>query len=87
MFDAECCLKMLTEICEHYEKTAPTVHAWADDLFIRINEQPDKVVLSEILFLDRWRSCEQWTPPNLAANEVYHLLHRLGRDVCGQSGY
>jgi hypothetical protein len=37
--------RKLTEACERYEKTAPTVAAHCDDLFIRMNEAAQSMTL------------------------------------------
>lgn len=72
--------------CEEYQKTAPAVCDWMDDLYRRINEQPAEVLLPELLLAERLAS-DGWTPPNLAQNQLYHLLHRLGRLTVGMSDY
>jgi hypothetical protein len=85
---SEAIRRRLTEACRHYEKTAPTVEAWANDLFVRLNENADAVVLSEIVFAEqRLFESGQWMHPNHAANAVYKLLHRLGRDTTGHAGF
>jgi hypothetical protein len=87
MIDLDPTMRRLTEICDRYEKSAPTVHAWANDLFVRINENADAVALSELLFLGRFLEDGQCMQPNLAANQVYKLMDRLGRDTTGHAGY
>jgi len=77
----------IEEACAVYEKTAPTAHAWLDDLYRRINERPEAVVLPELLFLDRLVEDGEWMHSSYVANAVYHLLHRLGRDTTGQAGF
>ena len=77
----------LTAIADHYEKSAPTVNEWANDVCIRISEKPETVVLPELLFVGRLQENGEWLAANYAANQLYHLLHRLGRDVSGHAGY
>lgn len=77
----------LTAICDHYEKSAPTVHAWADDLYVRIGERPNDVTLAELMLVARFREDGAWVQPNYAANYVYHKLHSMGRSVVGQIGF
>lgn len=80
--------RLLTAVCDRYEKTAPVVWAWADDLYRRLREQPTTVALVEITFLEGLRSADgTWAHPNAAANQVYKLLHRLGRDTTGMLGF
>jgi hypothetical protein len=33
------------------------------------------------------RDGEEWMQPNYAANRVYKLLNRLGRDTTGSAGF
>lgn len=77
----------LTAICDHYELSAPTVHAWANDLYIRIGEQPNDVTLAELMMVARFREDGIWMQPNYAANYVYRKLHQMGRDTTGQIGF
>lgn len=77
----------LTEVAEHYDRAAPTVTEWANDLYIRINEAPASVALPELLMVERFVEEGAWMQPNYAANAVYHLLDRLGRDTAGQAGF
>ena len=81
--------KRLTAVCDQYEKTAPTVHAWADDLYVRMTEDVYSVSVAEINLLD-WLYDVQtgvWMQANYAANGLYKLLHRMGRDTTGMAGY
>lgn len=70
-----------------YEKTAPAVEAWLDGLYQRVERDADKVALSEILMTHSLFEEGQWMQPNYAANRVYKLLHRLGRDTSGLAGF
>lgn len=73
--------------CEQYGTTAPTVARWADDLSVRLYDEPDKVPLCEIVALKELHEDNEWMQPNLAANYIYKLMVRLGRDVTGQVGF
>lgn len=77
----------LTELAAYYDKSAPVVTTWANDLYIRINEAPDTVPLSELLAVAAFREDGTWEHPNYAANRLYKLLHRLGRDTTGTAGF
>jgi hypothetical protein len=79
--------RFLTEACATYERSAPTVAAYLDDLYVRLNEDPARVRLAELLGAARLREEGQWMKPNLAANSIYHLMHRLGLDTTGQAGF
>lgn len=76
----------LTDACDEYEKSAPTVYDYLNNLYVRI-EQMDKVYLREICFLERLKESDQWMQPNYAANQLYHLMHDLGMDTTGQAGF
>ena len=78
---------LLTMAAEHYERTAPTVCDWANDLYDRIRTKADAVPLSEINFLASLPGVDGWEGPNVAANRLYHLMHRLGRDTTGHAGF
>ena len=87
MLDVHAISSFLTEVCEHYEKSAPTVRDWADDLYMRIGEAPERVSLLELGQALRLRQEGEWCPPNLAANEVYHVQERLGQSTTGHAGF
>jgi hypothetical protein len=82
-------LSKLTNACDRYEKTAPTVHAHCDDLYIRISERPYLVSLGELVEVSHlWGSNdEDWLPPNAAANRIYHLRESLGMPTVGHAGF
>lgn len=91
MIDLKAYLQRLTEACEHYQKSAPTVEAHCDDLYRRITSSPAKVTLAELIDVaGLWCDSEdglQWFHPNAAANVVYKLRHRLGMDTTGHAGF
>lgn len=80
-------MKYLETAVAHYERSAPTVSGFLDGLYIRINEKPDAVRLSEIAAARRLLGPDGWAHPNYAANAIYHLMHRLGQDTTGQAGF
>ncbi len=83
-------LGMAVDAVNHYEKTAPTVSRWADDLYQRIRDEPDHVRVGEVMMLEELWGNEgepQWMHPNTAANRVYKLMSRLGQDTTGHAGY
>jgi hypothetical protein len=88
MFKCHEFLDYLTRVCDHYEKTAPTVSDYADDLYRRTSQAPETVILLEVLKITEIHNSESgWQQPNHAANRVYHLLQTLGRDTTGQAGF
>ncbi len=78
--------KMLVTAVDHYEKSAPTVAAWMNDLYTRIGDNPESVSLLELLTADRLRNSE-WMHPNYAANMVYKMKNRLGMSTVGDAGF
>jgi len=80
-------MRFLEEAAGHYEKTAPTVERYVDDLYRRMGEKPDTVVLTELLTVEGLRDDGIWEQPNYAANRIYRMLDRLGRDTTGQAGF
>lgn len=76
----------LTTIVEHYEKTAPTVSEWADDVYRRMHGNADAVRLSELMLADNLLNPEPMHP-NYAANRVYKLMSRLDMETTGHAGF
>lgn len=70
-----------------YRQTAPVVAAYADWLYIALNEEQEKVTLKELILVGRLYEDGEWLHPNLAANLVYKLLDLLGRDTRGMLGF
>jgi hypothetical protein len=79
--------RFLSTACAHYEDTAPTVTAHLDDLYLRMEEAPQRVSLAELLGV--LPLCEEgaWEHPNHAASRIYHLRDRLGMTTEGQAGF
>lgn len=75
--------RRLTEGCEQYEKTAPTVYDYLNILYMRLREQPHTVVLPEVMYVERLVEEGQWANPHLAANQLVHLFERIGRSTAG----
>ncbi len=80
---------MAKDVVYHYEKTAPTVSRWADELYMRLNEDPAHVRVAELMLLeDLWpETGKEPVHPNIAANRVYKMMHRLGQDTTGHAGF
>lgn len=77
----------LEKVCDQYERSAPTVWEWANGLYIRLGEDADGVRLSELLLAQSLHDADGWVPPNYAANRVYKLMSRLGRETVGHAGF
>lgn len=87
MIDLDKVCRAIEAAAGYYEKSAPPVEQWLDDLYRRIHGQPDEVRLSELLAVERLLENGQWMQPNYAANAIYKLQHRLGRDTTGLAGF
>jgi len=87
MIKVEAIHKFLARVVQQYEKTAPTVSAWADNLYIRLNEDVYSVWLVELLQAQALLENDHWEHPNFAANRVYKLMTALGQDTRGHAGY
>lgn len=85
--DTPAFLRYLSDAVEHYEKTAPTVAAYLDDLYIRIGHNPADVRLVEMLSASALMEDGQWEQPNYAANRFYKLAERIGVSTTGFAGF
>jgi hypothetical protein len=91
-FNGHLLCDFLSQAVGHYEKTAPTVAAYLDDLYIRCNERTEDVRLCEITAVRALYAADgdrpgTWESPCYAANRIYKLMHRLGMDTTGQAGF
>jgi hypothetical protein len=80
-------MRFLEEAAGHYDKTAPTVEQFVDNLYRRMGEKPETVTLFEIMTVEELRQDGVWEQPNYAANRIYHLMERLGRPTTGHAGF
>ena len=87
MIDLEAIQAFLARVVAHYEKTAPTVSAYADDLYTRLRDDLYSVKLIEVMRVQALLESDVWEHPNLAANRVYKLMSALGQDTTGHAGY
>jgi hypothetical protein len=88
MIDFDMLQATLEKVVGAYEKTAPTVSDWANDLFIRISEDMDSIRLVEIMMAGRiYNEREGFMGPHEAANQVFKLMHRMGQDTKGHFGF
>lgn len=71
---------MLTKGTEHYYNSAPIVSRWLNDLYKRICDEPENVVLWELHQAEQLCMDGEWEHPNFAQNRVYKI-----REQCGLS--
>lgn len=89
MIDFDAIQAGLEKIVNHFEKSAPTVSNWANDLFIKVSEDFDAIRLVEIRTAERIISdcMGSLNGSSYAANMVYKLKNRLGQDTTGDFGF
>ena len=83
MIDIDNIMTELQTICFHYEKSSPAVSQWADDLYIRLQENPKVILLGELLIINHLQTSEGLMPANYAQNILYHLLDSLELSTVG----
>ena len=71
----------LTAARAQYERTAPSLATWLDDLCLAIHKQPAAVSLADVRFVGRLCEAGVWLPAHTAQNALYHHLYRSGKDV------
>lgn len=79
--------QFLTDACDHYEKSAPTVHAYCDELYTRLDSNPQSVSLYELRKVVYLRDGGEWLQPNYAANYLYHVMTECGQSTSGHAGF
>ena len=87
MIDIEAIQAFLVRVVAQYEKTAPTVSRWADDLHTRLSDDPYSVRLVEVMQAQALLENDVWERADFAANRVYKLMSALGQDTTGHAGY
>lgn len=81
MFNRRVFDESLAVVSRRFETTAPTVEAYVDWLASASDLQ---VTLADVATVAVLLQCQGGTD---AANVVYHLQERLGRDTTGHAGY
>ena len=87
MIDLEAIQAFLARVVGYYEKAAPTVSAFADDLYTRLSDDPYSVRLVEVMQAQMLLEGDVWEYPHYAANRIYKLMTALGQDTTGHAGY
>lgn len=77
----------VSDACDQYERSAPTVADYLDQLYRRISNKNPPVQLQEITGIEKLRDDGAWLQPNYAANMIYHLMTEVGLDTTGQAGF
>lgn len=76
----------VSDACDQYERSAPTVTDYLDQLYRRVN-QNQPVQLREVIVIEKLLDDGIWLQPNYAANMIYHLMNEVGLDTTGQAGF
>lgn len=87
MLDLQAIDKFLADGVAHYEKTAPTVAEYLDNLHIRVRESPGFVRVSELMAAQHLREGGAWMHPNYAANFIFKVMDNLGMDTTSHAGF
>lgn len=83
MFDRTSFDEAIARVAERYERTAPTVDTWCDWLCLAGDAE---ITLADVHLLMQLDAPEPMQP-NYAANLLYKMQSRLGRDTTGQAGF
>lgn len=82
VFDYNATRAFLEGAVSQYEKTAPALADWLDEVYVALNEAPASVSVYELLQLQQLQMSGEWEHPNYAQNRWYKVRSLLGRD-CG----
>lgn len=85
--DVEAIRKYLESVVVQYEKSAPAVSQWADNLYIRLHEDVYNVRIAEILQAQMLHADDCWEHANFAQNRIYKLMDTLGQDTTGMNDF
>lgn len=87
MFDFKAFEKHIQAALDQYEKTAPPLARYLDDLYVRVSGNAPDVRLIELRFAGSLLEEGTWLHPNTAQNRLFHLLHGIGRDTTGMADF
>lgn len=80
--------RFLEEAVKHYEKSAPRLSTWLDEMYIRLGEDDWKTItLEEIQQIQYLYADEQWLAAEWAQNNIYRMLNRMGKDTTKIAGF
>ena len=85
-FDYHKLRSFLEGAVSHYEKTAPALSTWLDDLYVSLADNPAAVSVFELLQLQQLKMNDEWEHPNYAQNRWYKVRALQGKDT-GVLGY
>ena len=74
MIDYDLIDKNIILVCTAFERTAPVVSRWADDLYMRIHDNPREALLGEIITIQALIADGSLLQANYAQNVVYKWL-------------
>lgn len=86
-YDAEKFMATLSAVVFHYERSAPIVARWAEDLYQKVQESPEKVTMRDMVVVLTIVTGDTLTPPAAAANYVYKHLAASGYDTTGLADF
>jgi hypothetical protein len=71
--------RFIEDAAAHYDKTAPQLVEWLDDVYIALAEKPLDVTVFELLQLQQLRLDGVWEQPNYAQNRWYKVRALKGQ--------
>lgn len=77
----------LVDARQHYEISAPTVEAYLNRLYVRLQEDLISVSAAELKHVGSLEENGIWMQPNHGANWVYKLQSELGQNTTAQIGF
>jgi len=87
-FDTEGFKQFLAEAVKHYEKSAPRLSTWLDEMYMRLGEEDWKTItLEEIQQIQYLYADDCWLGAEWAQNNIYRLLNRTGKDTTKIAGF
>lgn len=72
--------RFIEDAAAHYDKTAPQLVEWLDEVYRDLEANPRNVTVFELLQLQQLRLDGDWEHPNYAQNRWYKVREAFGRD-------
>ena len=66
-------------VCIQYTESSPVTSRWADNLFVRLDEDMESVTMMDLQVLGRFLENGIWADAHLAQNMVYKLMKERGQ--------
>ncbi len=80
MFDYHATRRFIEDAATHYDKSAPALVGWLDELYIALAEAPATVTVFELMQLQQLKMDGEWEHPNYAQNRWYKVRGLLNKE-------